>query len=344
MSILKIKGINFRTIIFPFLVAVSMIIGIMLSFKFKKEGNTVGVFGIPLGLFFMIYPAMTKVGIERIARSFKDMKSVGLMVFLNYAIAPFLVAGIAYLFFRVIIEPLRIYNENIISQVIVGIILLGVAPCIAMVMVWTDMAKGNLSMGVSFVAWNSILQVITTPFFVYFLARTTVFINPFLILESVLLYLITPLIAGTLTRRLLRKRRNFSRILNDLGNLQNIALLFTIVVIFWTEGHGIVEYPSLIWMVGIVMILFYFILFHVGYFTSRRLKYKYEDSTAIGFTVAARDFEVSIAIAIVAFSAYPFVAITTAIGPLLEIPLMLILVSMQVIRRDRIQMMYSGNV
>jgi len=283
----------------------------------------------------MIYPAMTKVGIKKIARSFRDLKSVGLMVFLNYAIAPFLVAGLAYFFFYFIIEQLKIYNHSIISQVIVGIILLGVAPCIAMVMVWTDMAKGNLSMGVSFVAWNSVLQVITTPFLVYFLARTSVFINPYLILESVILYLITPLIAGNITRELLIKKKNFSKILNFLGNVQNVALLFTIVIIFWTEGSGIINYPSLIWIVGIVMISFYFILFNIGYLSAKKLKYNYEDSTALGFTVAARDFEVSIAIALVAFSAYPFVAITTAIGPLLEIPLMLIIVAIQLIRRRK---------
>jgi len=123
--------------------------------------------------------------------------------------------------------------------------------------------------------------------------------------------------------------------LNFLGNVQNVALLFTIVIIFWTEGSGIINYPSLIWIVGIVMISFYFILFNIGYLSAKKLKYNYEDSTALGFTVAARDFEVSIAIALVAFSAYPFVAITTAIGPLLEIPLMLIIVAIQLIRRRK---------
>jgi len=332
---MKFKGLNLRTILFPFLVATSMIAGIFMGFHLKAIGKNIGIYGIPIGLFFMIYPAMTKVGIEKIARSFKDLKSVGLMVFLNYAVAPFLVAGLAYFFFYLLIEPLKIYDHSIISQVIVGIILLGVAPCIAMVMVWTDMARGNLSMGVSFVAWNSVLQVITTPFLVYYLARTSVFINPLLILESVILYLISPLIAGNITRKLLIKKRNFSKILNLLGNVQNVALLFTIVIIFWTEGSGIINYPSLIWMVGIVMILFYFILFNIGYLSAKKLNYNYEDSTALGFTVAARDFEVSIAIALVAFSAYPFVAITTAIGPLLEIPLMLIIVAIQLMRRRK---------
>ncbi|MCL5407740.1 MAG: hypothetical protein M1518_00005, partial [Candidatus Thermoplasmatota archaeon] len=115
-----------------------------------------------------------------------------------------------------------------------------------------------------------------------------------------------------------------------------LALLFTILVIFWGEGYGIIDTPSLVWMVGIVMLIFYFLLFQTGYLASRKLGHNYPDSTAVGFTVSARDFEVSIAIAIAAFAIYPYVAITTAIGPLLEIPLMLFLVWVQLGREQRI--------
>lgn len=256
------------------------------------------------------------------------------MVFLNYAIAPLLVAGLAYLFFDVIYFHFGILNPAVNSQVLVGVILLGVAPCIAMVMVWTDLAHGKMETAVSFVAWNSVIQVITTPFLVYLLARTSVIISPFLILESVLLYLATPLVAGIITRSLLRKTRYFSKVLNALGNVQTIALLFTIVVIFWSVGKGILANPSLIWMIGIVMLTFYFVLFHIGYFAAKKFGHDYYNSTAIGFTVSARDFEASIAIAVAAFSVYPFVAVTTAIGPLLEIPLMLLLVSIQLRREE----------
>lgn len=106
-------------------------------------------------------------------------------------------------------------------------------------------------------------------------------------------------------------------------------------VIFWGEGNGIIDTSSLIWMVGVVMVIFYFVLFHFGYLISRRAGYSYSDSTSIGFTVSARDFEISIAIAIAAFAAYPYVAITTAIGPLLEIPIMLLLVWVQLGRERR---------
>jgi Arsenite efflux pump ACR3 and related permeases len=142
------------------------------------------------------------------------------------------------------------------------------------------------------------------------------------------------MLAGIVTRILLRKKKYFSRVLEVLGSVQTIALLLTIVVIFWGEGYGIVDTPSLVWMVGIVMLIFYFVLFHSGYLTSRKLGHDYQDSTAIGFTVSARDFEVSIAIAVSAFAAYPYVAITTAIGPLLEIPLMLLLVWIQLGREQ----------
>ena len=335
-SLVTGKALPLRTLLFPIFVVVSMIIGLELSFKASAYRLNISTYGIPFGLFFMIYPAMTKVHLREIGKSLKDTKKLGLMVLLNYAIAPFLVAGLAYLFFYGIFEKTGLIGTGIGSQVIVGIILLGIAPCIAMVMIWTDLAKGNLATAVSFVAWNSIIQVLTTPFLVYLLARTTLIISPLIILESVLLYLVSPLIAGILTRSLLGKKRYFSKVLNDLGTVQTFALLFTIVTIFWTEGSGIVDHFILIWMVGLVMLTFYFVLFHLGYFAARKAKFDYQDSTAIGFTVSARDFEISIAIALVAFSAYPYVAVTTAIGPLLEIPLMLMLVWVQLSRRSKI--------
>ncbi len=330
------RKIGIRTILFPVFVVIAIVVGLALGFKIKAGTSMVATYGIPVGLFFMIYPAMTKVRLNELGKSLRNVKTVGLMILLNYAIAPFLVAGIAYFFIYEVYRPLNLIGSNVASQMLVGIILLGVAPCIAMVMVWTDLAHGNLPLGVSFVAWNSIIQVITTPFLVYLLARTSVIVSPELILESVLLYLVLPLIAGIITRRLLHRKVYFSRVLNKLGSVQTIALLFTIVVIFWGEGYGIIDTPSLVWMVGVVMLIFYFLLFQTGYLTSRRVGHDYPDSTAIGFTVSARDFEVSIAIAIAAFSVYPYVAITTAIGPLLEIPLMLFLVWVQLGREQRI--------
>jgi ACR3 family arsenite transporter len=106
-----------------------------------------------------------------------------------------------------------------------------------MVIVWTDLSKGNLALGVSFVAWNSFIQIISTPMLVYLLARAGITINPLLILESVLLYLLLPLIAGILTRKFIQNKSYFKAFLKMLGNIQNIALLFTIVVIFWGEGQ-----------------------------------------------------------------------------------------------------------
>jgi len=323
------NGIGLRTILFPLFVVAAIVLGLFLGVHIPSITGPIATYGIPLGIFFMIYPAMTKIRLKELGNSFKDVKTIGLMVFLNYAIAPFLVAGLAYFFIFSVFYHFGLLSLAVSTQVFVGIILLGVAPCIAMVMVWTNLAHGNMSKAVSFVAWNSIIQIATTPLLIYILARTSVVINPFLILESVLLYLVLPLMAGITTRRILQNKSYFSKLLNILGSVQNLALLFTIVVIFWSEGSGILTYPSLVWMVGIVMLTFYFVLFHVGYFTARRARYDYPDSTAIGFTVSARDFEVSIAIAVAAFSAYPYVAVTTAIGPLLEIPLMLFLVWIQ---------------
>jgi len=329
-SILRALGL--KAILFPIFVAIAIILGLELGVHLTSFSGLVSTYGIPVGLFFMIYPAMVKIKVNELAKSLTDAKKVGLMVALNYAIDPFLVGGLGYFFFVIIFRALGLVNSTVASQAFVGVVLLGAAPCIAMVIVWTDLSRGNLPLGVSFVAWNSIIQIFTTPVYVWLLTRTTVFVNPILILESVLEYLAIPLAAGVVTRYLLQGKAYFSRVLKVLDNVQTIALLFTIVVIFWGEGYGIVEYPNLIWMMAIVMLTFYFVLFHIGYYTSRKLGYNYADSTAIGYSVAARDFEVSIAIAVTAFAKYTFVPIITAIGPLLEIPLMLILVWVQLTR------------
>ncbi|MFP3298164.1 MAG: hypothetical protein RXO22_03690 [Thermocladium sp.] len=330
-SILRALGL--KAILFPIFVTIAIILGLELGVHLISFSGLVSTYGIPVGLFFMIYPAMVKIKVNELAKSLTDAKKVGLMVALNYGIDPFLVAGLGYFFFYLIFyKALGLVNLTIASQALVGVILLGAAPCIAMVIVWTDLSRGNLPLGVSFVAWNSIIQIFTMPVYVYLLTRTTVFVNPMLILESVLEYLAIPLAAGVVTRYLLQEKAYFSRVLKVLDNVQTIALLFTIVVIFWGEGYGIVEYPNLIWMMAIVMLTFYFVLFHIGYYTSKKLGYNYADSTAIGYSVAARDFEVAIAIAVTAFAKYMFVPIITAIGPLLEIPLMLVLVWVQLTR------------
>jgi len=329
-SILGALGL--KAILFPIFVAIAIVLGLELGVHLTSFSGLVSTYGIPVGLFFMIYPAMVKIRVNELAKSLTDAKKVGLMVALNYAIDPFLVGGLGYFFFVIIFRALGLVNSTVASQAFVGVVLLGAAPCIAMVIVWTDLSRGNLPLGVSFVAWNSIIQIFTTPVYVWLLTRTTVFVNPILILESVLEYLAIPLAAGVVTRYLLQGKAYFSRVLKVLDNVQTIALLFTIVVIFWGEGYGIMEYPNLIWMMAIVMLTFYFVLFHIGYYTSMRLGYNYTDSTAIGYSVAARDFEVAIAIAVTAFPKYAFVPIITAIGPLLEIPLMLLLVWVQLTR------------
>ncbi len=325
-----------KTMLFPLFVVIAIALGLLLGTRTPSLSGPLSDYGIPVGIFFMIYPAMTRIRLEELGKSLRDIRTISLMVILNYAIAPFLVAGLAYFFFFMVFYHLGLLSFAVTTQVFVGIILLGVAPCIAMVMVWTNLAHGNISKAVSFVAWNSLIQVATTPMLVYVLARTSVTISPGLILESVLLYLALPLVAGIATRKLLQGKAYFSRILNMMGTLQTIALLFTILVIFWSQGSGIIAYPSLVWMVAIVMLTFYFALFQMGYLVARKARYSYSDSTAIGFTVSARDFEVSIAIAVAAFSSYPYVVVTTAIGPLLEIPLMLFLVWVQLGRETRL--------
>ncbi|MEM4090397.1 MAG: bile acid:sodium symporter, partial [Thermoplasmatales archaeon] len=201
-----LKKLSVKDLLFPFFVTISIALGLVLGSSFRSGSSVVATYGIPIGLFFMIYPAMAKVRLDEMGKSIKNVRTVGLTALLNYAITPFIVAGIAYFFIYMVYLHFSIITSGVASQLLVGIILLGIAPCIGMVMVWTDMSHGNLPLGVSLVAWNSIIQIITTPFLIYLLTRTSVTVSPYLIIESVLLYLGLPMLAGIIPGGFSRKR------------------------------------------------------------------------------------------------------------------------------------------
>ncbi len=319
-------------------IAIAIIIGLALGKYFPASSATLEV-GIPIGLFFMIYPAMTKIEIGELKKAIKSPKQTGIIVFFNYLINPFLLFALGYVFFEGLFPSMGLISLETGRYLWTGLILLGVAPCIAMVLVWTDLCKGNGPLGIVLMAWNSIIQIITTPLFIALLIGTYVSIDITTIAQSILLYLGLPLLVGAITRRQIIKRKSQEwfnkKLIPYFDSLQLLALLFTMVVMFALRGGVILDDPSLVWQMAIPVVLFFFLLFNVVYFTTRRLGFNYDDSATMAFHCTGRNFELAIAIALTAFASMPMVAVSTVVGPLIEIPVMLTLVSLALRRRKR---------
>ena len=320
-------------------IAIAIVIGLALGKFFPEFSGTLQI-GIPIGLFLMIYPAMTKIEITELKKAVKSPKQTSIIVFFNYLINPFLLFALGYIFFEVIF-PVFGWIDLITARYLwTGLILLGVAPCIAMVLVWTDLCKGNGPLGIVLMAWNSIIQIITTPLFIALLIGTYVSIDITVIGESILLYLGLPLLFGAITRREIIKHKSQEwfqkKLIPYFDSLQLLALLFTMVVMFALRGGVILDNPSLVWQMAIPVVLFFFLLFNLVYFTTRRFGYNYEDSATMAFHSTGRNFELAIAIALTAFASMPMVAVSTVVGPLIEIPVMLTLVHLALRRRKRI--------
>jgi len=270
--------------------------------------------GVVLGLFFMIYPAMTNVKIEDLGKAAKSPKQLLLVLFFNYLIAPFFMLLLAKLFLA--------GNKDLY----VGLVLYGLAPCIAMVIVFTFLALGNNVLAIVLVAINSILQMILIPVYAKLLLGNISF-DVLVVGESVLLYLGIPLVAGFVTRKIaLRKfgEEGFKSFKTYLDSLSIIGLLFTLIVMFALKGDLILQKPMVILQMAIPMAIFFWVMFAVVYLVGWKFGLNYEDSVAVAFNSTGRDFEIAIAIAITAFS--PAVALATVVGPLIEVPVMLVLV------------------
>jgi len=297
--------------------------------------------GIPIGLFLMIYPAMTKIELGELKDALRSRRQVGVIAFFNYAVNPFLLYALGFIFFERVLPFFGLITAETARYLWTGLILLGVAPCIAMVLVWTDLAKGNGPLGIVLMAWNSIIQIFTTPLYIALLVGTYIAIDIVQIGQSVLLYLGLPLLFGVITRREVIKRKSEEwlnkKLIPYYNALQLVALLFTMVVMFSLRGGVIIDDPNLIWQMAIPVVLFFFLLFNLVYYTTRRMGYNYEDASTMGFHCTGRNFELAIAIALTAFASMPMVAVSTVVGPLIEIPVMLTIVWMALRRRNHLQ-------